>query len=208
MFKGSSYASRDTSYDTTYILSRNVEFYNVSFGQNNEIVFDKLTGAAVESGTISLRHKTDTSVNKAVSVSDTGTIGFSIQSVSDTSRVKDSRHIQFDYSRNINTATENVVLNFDNTVTESIPIGQNLVSGQFYWQGTVLVGGSNQTVEIKTFHLNNSGTQFDIHRDGRYNNKILKASLSGDASGYLVNYSADGLTTTHTSSYISNFAWQ
>ncbi len=208
MFKGASYATRDTTADVTYLLPNTVQFSGVSLGSVNQIVFDKLTGASEESGTISIRSKVDNSQSKTMYVTSSGVINSASTAPLDDNRVKDSRHIQFDYSRIINTSTESVVLYFDNTVTESIPMSENLTNGQFQWSGTVTVGGVGQTVSVITHRLNNPDTEFSIHRDGRYNTKSLKVSISGDASGYLVNYSADGLTTTHTSTYISNFAWQ
>ncbi len=208
MFKGTSYTLRDPAYDTVYPLPKTVEFFGISLGGGNEIVFSKLTGESGVSGTVSLRNKADTTQSKTVYVTNSGVINFASTTPSDTARVKDSRHVHFDYSRVINTTTESITLLFDGIVSQVIPIVSNMSGGQIYWSGTVSAGGLNQTITIKTHRLNSADTQFSIHRDGRYNNKSLRVTISGDSFGYLANYSADGLTTGYTSTYVSNFAWQ
>jgi len=211
LFKGASYASRIVSADQVYALQEMLEFYNISLGGGNEIVFDRLTGSSQETGSVSARIKSDMDKNKTVYILSSGVVSFSPSSGSlDVNRVKDSRHIQLDYSRNINTADESITLTFDNSLTRTIPINSYLVAGQLQWQDTVSVGGEDQTVEINTLYLNDSvkGTVFSIHRDRRYNSKSLKITISGDSSGYPAQYSADGLTVDHTSIYVSNFSWQ
>jgi len=209
LFKGTAYALRDVSFDKIYLLPQTVEFFEISLGSGSEVVFDKLTGTTGQSGSASLRLKSDTSQTKVFYISSSGAIGFQpLATPSDNNRVKDSRHLHFDYSRNINTSNENITLIFNNNVEELIPISAYLVSGQLDWQKTVNVNGSNQIVRVRTHRLNNPDTQFSIHRDRRFNNTPLKIIISGDGSGSLVEYSADGLTTTYSSIYVSNFGWQ
>ncbi|MEK7562394.1 MAG: hypothetical protein AAB509_01805, partial [Patescibacteria group bacterium] len=103
----------------------------------------------------------------------------------------------------INMNNENIILTFDNNVVQQIPLNQ--FSGEIDWQGDVSVGGTNQTIYIHTYKLNNPNTQFSIKRDRRYNSKSLAVTISGDSSGNLAQYSADGLTTSYSSIYVSNF---
>lgn len=210
LFKGSSYAQRDAYYDQIHFLPQSIEYLLIDFNGGSEIVFDKLTGMTQEPGSVSLKLKTDTNQNKTVYISSIGTIGFDAPIIpSDDSRAKDSRHVQFDYSRFIDVSTENIVLNFNNNqVIQSIPISQYLSTGQFDWSGTVSVGGTNQAIAIHTSRLNNPDTQFSIYRDMRFNDKDLTVTISGDSSGSSVQYSADGLTTIYSSIFVSNFAWQ
>ncbi len=210
LFKGATYATRDSASDNIYSLPKNVEFFGISFGGGSEIDFNKLSGTSQQSGSVAVRSKLDTNQSKTIYISSSGVVSFSlVSSPSDSARVKDSRHVHVNYSRNINTATESISLNFDNGASvQTFPISSYLVSGQIEWLGTVLVGGSNQTVEIHTHRLNNPDTQFSIHRDRRLNSKSLKITISGDSSGSLVEYSADGLTTNSTSIYASNLTWQ
>ncbi len=210
LFEGSSYALRNISADLIYFLHQTVEFFGINLNGGNEIVFDKLTGMTQQSGSIVLRLKADTSQNKTVYISNVGAIGFSAPIIlSDDNRVKDSRHAQFDYSRFIDVNTENIVLNFNNgQVIQSISMSQYLATGQFDWSGNVSVGGVNQTMRVHTHRLNSLDTQFSVHRDRRFNDKSLTITISGDNSGFLAQYSADGLTTSSSSIFVSNFAWQ
>lgn len=124
---------------------------------------------------------------------------------------RDSRHVHFDYSRLISTSTESLILTFtydSSTLQETILIADNLKEGQIFWEGEINVGGEIQKLKIHTHRLNNPDTQFSIHRDRRYNNKALKIEISGDSSGSLIEYSADGLSTTKTSIYASEPQWQ
>ena len=84
-----------------------------------------------------------------------------------------------------------------------------MVSSQFYWEGEVNVNGQNQKIKIHTHRLNDPDTLFSVHRDMRFNDKALKISISGDPSGNLIEYSADGLTTTESSVFVSGpLQWQ
>ncbi|OGZ63896.1 MAG: hypothetical protein A3A98_01250 [Candidatus Staskawiczbacteria bacterium RIFCSPLOWO2_01_FULL_40_39] len=210
LFKGSSYAARDTSYDQQYPLPKTIEFFAIDLNGGNEVVFDKITGASQQSGSIPFRVQLDTTQTKTIYVASSGTVGFEAPvAPSDASRVKDSRHVHFDYSRIILTAAENIVLDFNNgQVVQTLPISSHLANGQIDLETTANAGGSDQTVQIHTHRLNNLDTQFSIHRDRRFNDVPLKITLSGDISGYLVNYSADGLTTDFSSLFTSNLNWQ
>lgn len=209
LFKGASFALRDASFNNqTYFLANTVEFFGISLGGGSEVVFNKLTGTAMQSGSVSLRLASNASQTKTVYISSSGTVSFNLLNPSDANRAKDSRHLHFDYSRSINTANENIKLTFNGNVDQIIPIAAYLTGGQINWQGTVNAGGANQTVRIHTHKLNNPDTRFSIHRDKRLNDKSLVITISGDGSGNLAQYSADGLTTTYSSIYVSNFVWQ
>lgn len=123
---------------------------------------------------------------------------------SDASRIKDSRHVHFDYSRVISTGAEKLTLIFANPpgpdVSQEILIADNLRDGQIFWEG--------QNIKIQTHRLNNPDTQFSVHRDRRYNSKALKVTISGDATGDLIQYQADGQTIEGNSIYATNTSWQ
>jgi len=209
LFKGASFSSRDVSYDLTYPLLPAVEFYEIDTGDDDEIVFDRLTGFTANSGSISVRLKNDTNKTKTVYIDGSGVISPIAPSVySDSSRIKDSRHVDFDYSRVINTATEDMTLTFNGNVLQTIPINQYVGSGQFDWEGTFNIAGTDQTLRIHTLRLNSPDTRFSVFRDKRLSDKSLVIELSGDVTGTLAEYSADGLTTNFHSIYVNNFAWQ
>ena len=209
LFKGSSFATRDTAYDKIYSVPTVIEFSTINLGGGNEIVFNRVTGTTQNTGNISVRLKDDTSQTKTIYIDNFGGIGFTAPlTPSDANRINDSRHIDFDYSRVINTATENIVLTFNGSTVVTIPIASYLNNGQFEWQGTTNVGGVNQTITIHTLRLNNPDTQFSVFRDMRLNDKSLAITISGDTSGTLAEYTANGAVTNFYSIYVNNFAWQ
>ncbi len=213
LFKGESFASRDVAFDEPFPLPDTLEFYpiNLKDSDNNdktEIVFDRVTGVTQISGSVSIRVKADTNQNKTVYISNFGVVSFNQAPTSlDINRVKDSRHVTFDYERFIDINTDNIVLTFDGTVVQQIPISTFSTSGELDWRGTVNVGGTDQKIYIHTNHMNNPDTQFSIFRDRRYNNKTLDITISGDDFD-LAQYSADGLTVSHPSASVQNFILQ
>lgn len=210
LFKGSSYASRISSFDKIYPIPSALEMYATNLaGGGNQVVFDRLTGSTANSGNVSLRFIDDVSQTKIIYIDNAGVVGYvALSTPSDSNRVKDSRHIDFNYNRTIATDTENIILTFGGSAVQTIPMNQYLVNGQFYWSGTVSIGNANQTLTIHTLRLNNADTQFSIYRDMRFNTASLTIKLSGDSSGTVAEYSANGLTTTYPSIYVNSFAWQ
>lgn len=212
LFKGSSYAGRDASFDEVYKLPAYAEFYEINLnGGGKEIVFSRISGATSQYGNVKIKLTTDASKNKIISVDSSGRIILGEEAnPSDLPSLTDSRHIHFNYDRTINTASESLTLTFQDspnpdTIT-TIPIASNMQSGQIFWQGTVNVNGSNQKIKIHTHKLNSADTQFSVHRDLRYNNKALTVDISGDTSGSLLNYSAAGIESRGASVYLTSGA--
>ena len=212
LFRGSDYASRNSLFDKVSNLAQTVEIYQIDLGGGSEVVFDRLTGATSQPGSASLRLISEPSRAKSIYVENSGKVGLINPSTpSDANRVKDSRHIHFDYDRTISTADEKIVLTFtydSSNLIEEVIIADNMQEGQIYWEGEIDVDGEIQKLKIHTHRLNSPDTQFCIHRDMRYNNKALVITISDDASGTIVEYSVDGLSTNATSIYVDNIEWQ
>ena len=213
IFKGSSFAARDVSADDERELSESVEIYDISLVGQSETVFSRLTGLAVPAGYISLRLKSEPSEIKSVFIDGSGKIDLSSSFLpSDASRIKDSRHVHFDYSRDIDAATEDLILTFSDPpnpdTVQIIVIADNLADGQIYWEGQVSVSGENQEIKIQTHRLNSLDSQFSLHRDRRYNNKALRLELSADPSGNLIQYQSNGQTIQGSSIYAASPIWQ
>lgn len=212
LFKGANYASREVNSDEVHEISKSVEIYEIILGGGQEVVFSRLTGEIANSGKVSLRLKSDNSKTKTIGIQSSGKITLGEEALpSDSNRTKDSRHVHFNYSRVIDALNENITLIFSydsSTVTQNIAISSNMVAGQIYWEGEVDVNGQNQKIKIHTYRLNDPDTLFSVHRDMRFNDKALKVSISGDPSGNLIEYSADGLTTNSTSLFVNNLQWQ
>ena len=214
LFKGVSYAARDVSFDQVHNLSGKIEISSISLtGGGQEVVFDRITGQTLQGGTVSLRLKSDLAQVATIRVESSGKITLGQDSAPDQADlIKDSRHVHFDYGRQVDTSTENLILIF--TLADNSTMGQEIIianyfdSGRILWQGEVAVDGQNQKLENLNHRLNNPDTQFSIKRDKRYNTKKLRIEISGDATGDLLEYSADGQTSAGTSIYASTPAWQ
>jgi len=205
LFKGESFALRDGSFDETYNLSDNVEVYNINLNGGNEVVFDRVTGITSQSGDISLRLKTDLTKTKTIYIEGSGYVRLTASIIpSDVNRVTDSRHVHFDYNTAIDTVNETLTLSFEGGINEIIIIDDNMKDGKIYWEGEIDVNGEIQKIKIHTHDLNNPDTLFCIHRDIRDNSKSLAVTISGDGSGTLIEYSADGSIITSTSIYVTS----
>ncbi len=216
LFQGASFSSREPTSDKVYQLSKRIEFSLVSIvGGGKEIVFNKVSGTTSKSGQVTLRLKSDQSKVKTVYVDDSGRTQLVQGSLpSQAQRLKDYRHVHFDYGRSIDTANEKLKLTFidgGSPIQQEITIANNLKDGQLYWEGEVNVGGSLQKLKIHSHRLNNPDTQFSIHRGADENNKALKVDISGDTalSPNLISYNADdSLATKGNSISVSNLSAQ
>ena len=209
LFKGIDYLSRDNSFDEIYKLPKGVEIFATDLGGGQEVIFDRITGKTSQFGSVSLRLKVDISKTRIIYIENSGRIGLTGSLFpSDENRIKDSRHVHFNYSgRDIATTSEFFTLTFTDfpnpDKTENILIADNFKDNQIYWDGEVDVNGEIQELKIHTHWLNDPvlGTQFCVHRDMRHNNKALKIEISGDSTGDLIQFSADGRTIVQGDSF-------
>ena len=211
LFKGESYALRDVAFDDVREISAYVEIFQIDLGGGEEVVFNRLTGATSQPGAIFLRLDKDHSKTKAIYIEGSGQVSsVNFPVASDVERIKDSRHVHFDYSRTIDSANETITLTFSGSavVTKEIVLTDNLSDGQIDWEGIVSVDGEDQHLRIHTHRLNSLDTQFCIHRERDQNNKELTIEISGDSSGSLVEYCSDGSVTIFPSIFCSNSQWQ
>lgn len=218
LFRGTSFVSRPTSSDEVHQLPNSIEVSEIELWGGKEVLFEKVTGFASSTsqvGRISIRLKTDPAKTKTIYIENSGLIGLTNPpALSDSNRLKDSRHVHFDYSRQISTSTEKIILTFSynaSTLIQEIVIADNIKENQIYWEGEVMVGGEIQKLKIHTHGLNNPNTQFCIHRDRRDNNQALTVDIDATPdpdSGTLISYTAQGETTTGTSVFVSNLQWQ
>jgi len=217
LFKGENFAARDSNFDEVHKLPKTIEIYEIDLWGGNEVVFEKVTGytsSTSQTGKVSIRLKDEPSKTKTIYVENSGLISLTSPSIlSDQNRLKDSRHVHFDYSQTISTSTESLTLTFTydaSIVTKEIKISENLKDNQIYWEGEVNVDGEIQKLKIHTHKLNDpaTGSQFCIHRDRRYNTKAITIEISGDSSGNLISYDAAGQTIKGNSIYVSEPIWQ
>lgn len=207
LFAGLSYNPASSS-NQQYSLAKGLEIFNISLaGGGSDVIFNRLTGRTNQSGQASLRIAADPTQSRSIYISSAGQIGLVAQSLPSDTRQEDSRHTHFNYGRAIDINTERIILTFDNSpnpsVVQEIIIKDNLdVNGQVYWEGTVLVGGQNQQIVIRTHQINSPATVFSITRDRRFNGKALSVSLSGEPGHDLINYTAVGAVSAGSSAWV------
>ena len=157
-------------------------------------------------GSVSLEVVLDSSKNRTVYIENSGYSSLAESVLPSGSWDRDFRHIHFDYSRIIDTATEKINLDFfEQGVIKEISIIDFIDSeGNFYWEGNVDVSGENQFLKIHTHKLNDPDTELCFHRDARYNNKALEVFISADSSGYIAKYPADGSEFLFESIYVNS----
>lgn len=198
LFKGTSYPG-NTDYDEIHNLDPSLEISSVSLGGSvNYAVFERLTGTTANYGSLVVRQISDTSKNKTVYLDQSGIVSLATNLSSDTTRQKDSRHVEVLFSQNVKNATT-LALNFTaDLVTENINFQTYLDAGktEFSWEGSVTVDGQTQKIKIHTHYLSDTAALFCIHRDRRENTKALNLTLDGQN---LISYSASGITSNGSS---------
>ncbi len=212
LFEGSSYASRDINFDQVHLLYPTTEFSQIDFSGSKETTFRPVNGETERAGFVTVRLKSQPLRTQTVYVDSLGIVTLATStSPDDSSRIKDSRHVHVNYSRFIDSATENFVLTWSGTggpVIKTIKISDYMQAGNFFWSGSVAVDGANQIIVMRTHQLNNPGTQISILRDRGNNTKPLQIAVDGDSSGNIMSYAADGSTAMGSSIYVTQPSWQ
>ena len=211
LFKGSNYSSRDSSFDEIRRLPKSIEIYEINLGGGKEVVLNRVSGETNQSGNIKIRLISDISRTKVIYIEDTGQVGLTSPIIpSDANRLKDSRHVHFDYNQNAQNA---VILHliFPDYPADNYDIDfqtyLNADKTKFSWEGIVLVGpdGSKteQRLKIHTHSFTITVAQFCVHRplspDQSYNDKALNISLDSEE---LIRYATDERGTTTKGSSI------
>jgi prepilin-type N-terminal cleavage/methylation domain-containing protein len=156
---------------------------------------------------------------RAIFIDEDGTISSNWSVPTDSlNLVQDSRHLVFYYNRIIDAANETISFNYNNSqVVHTYPLSAYTSFGctstctpnKTDITDTATINGSLQTVRFRVFVYNfyfdpitgYSGLSvISTYRDRRDNNQPVKITLSGDNTGSLVEYDANGIVTA-TSSY-------
>ncbi|MBZ9572044.1 hypothetical protein KJA15_01745 [Patescibacteria group bacterium] len=196
LFKGTDFASRDSSFDEIHKLPKTVEIYEINLGGENEVVFIRVTGETGQSGNISLRLKTDITKAKAIYIESSGQVGLTASSVPPNGRIRDSRHVHFDLGWSIQNST-NLKFYFPNAPqTEIIGMADyfNADKTEFDWEGIFSVGGNDQVFQVHTHSLDAFNTLLCIHRDrnnGKNNQEVIIYIVDGGIDKDITHYLAD-----------------
>ncbi|KKU86550.1 MAG: hypothetical protein A2667_02160 [Candidatus Wildermuthbacteria bacterium RIFCSPHIGHO2_01_FULL_47_27] len=209
IFKGANFAARDASFDTVNNLSKKTELYEVNFGGSPEVIFNRPRGDTAQAGTVKLKSTFNPAETKTITVNSMGLAVLGEDVAPSVLPQKDSRHVHFDYNQNVQSAAT-LQLIFPDYPDDNYNIDfqtyLNADKTEFFWEGTVPVGPignkTDQKLKIHTHSLTAIAAQFSVHRDRRYNDKVLKIHLSDDTSGSLIEYTADGQESRGTSIYL------
>jgi len=208
LFKGTDFASRNSSSDEIHKLAKAVEFYEIDLNGGNELVFDRVTGKTNQPGNVSLRLKADLAKTKTIYIESSGQVGLTIPSVPADGRVEDSRHVHFDLGWSIqNSAT--LKFSFPNIPqTETIDMTDYFNTGktEFDWEGTFSVGGVDQIFRVHTHSLDAFNTLLCIHRNrnnGQNNQEVIIYIVDGGTDKDIAHYLADAADTVEKGFYVN-----
>jgi len=200
LFKGLVYSASATD-NEVHNIDSSLTISSINFGGAVAyVVFERLTGTTANYGSLVVRQASDTTQNKTIYVDQSGIISLAVNPASDTSRDKDSRHVDVLFSQSVKTATTLALVFPADSITENVTFQTYLNAGktEFSWEGTVTVAGQEQKFMIHTHSLTDSAALFSIHRDLRYNTKAVNINLDDQN---LINYAADGTVTDGSSAW-------
>ena len=106
LFKGNSYASRNSAFDKTYKLPANIEIYQINLnGGVLEVVFNRIVGDTAQVGDLELRLINNPSENQKIYVENSGRVGLSSPLSPPDTRTTDTRHVHYNLGWSIQNAT-------------------------------------------------------------------------------------------------------
>jgi len=176
LFKGNSYQARNPDFDKIYTLPSLVEISEINLKltinpdePSNEVVFNRITGTANQTGNLILKQKLQSPETRTIYVLASGKIVTEIPAVSENQRKKDSRHTHFNLGWSIQNAT---VLKFkflspQPNQIETVDMANyfNAEKTLFDWSGKFTVNNIDQEFRIHTHLLDSANTLLCIHRD-------------------------------------------
>lgn len=203
LFTGSSYSPTSTSNDVnTLPLSLEISSWNLT-GGGSDVVFDRVTGATSQDGTITLRVKGDVSRSRIIKADPSGEVSIFTNPLSQTGILAtDTRHVHYDLGWNIASST-NLILDFDDIPTTSQTIVMsnyfNVARTKFDWSGTVSVNGANQTLKIHSHLMSATTTPYtrlSVHRPLDRNTKGVSITIVDlGTNKRITTYNASGTIT-------------
>lgn len=201
IFKGTLYDQGSPS-NESHELAPSLSIADINLATNStEVIFERLTGNTFNVGSVDILVNNNPLTKKTIYISGQGTISLAASAPSDAARLKDSRHVHVLFSQNTKTAVT-LTLNFPaDGINQNIDYQAflNAAKDEFDWSGTVTVNGAGQALRIHSHSLTDGATLFCIHRDRRYNSKVVSISLDDQN---LINYSADGTLTQGISAWV------
>lgn len=196
LFRGTTYVGGTVI--ETFVVPNTLEIANITLaGGGVDVIFDRLTGATIQSGTFLVRVKGSTTKVFSVTVDPSGKVyqtGTAPTPVG--TRVLDTRHRNFALAGTIKNSTTMALTFTDPTQGNYVvPIAMTPAAPRttFSWSGTVTAFGQPQVLTIHAVSIGDAATTLSVDRDCRQNSKKLKITF--DASD-VATYEADCQTVT------------
>ncbi len=193
LFRGGTY-DPSASTNETHLLPTTLEFVSWSLGGGDDVIYQRVTGGAAQTGTIILRVKGDPARSRTLTVASPGQVANAGSVIPEIgTRITDTRHAHYILGWSMASSTTMTLL-FPGSpnVTENIPIQNYINGGKFDWSGTVSVSGSGQTMRIHTHLLDSFNTTLSVHRERDENTRAVNISVDGKL---ITSYSAGGTIT-------------
>jgi prepilin-type N-terminal cleavage/methylation domain-containing protein len=189
LFAGGVYSSAAPE-NQEFALVDGIVIGAVDLAGASDVVFERLSGNALNSGSVVLELESDATKNKIIYIESSGTMGFLPASSLGEGRLADSRRVRVLYSQDTKSAGTLSLYFPEHSYTYEVDYQGGLDEAKtfFAWEGTVQVGGQEQAIAIHSVEMDDSATLFCVHRDRRYNSEALEISLDGQN---LLNYAAD-----------------
>jgi len=207
LFKGPDYANRDVSFeDEIHDLPSSIEISNISFnGGGDEVVFKLLDGSTDNYGSVVIQSSI-TNETQTIYVYYSGEISNQPESVSESGRIADSRHVHFDLDTwSIQNATT-LKFYFPSTFqTEIVDMTDYFVdTTEFDWEGEFIVNEATQKFRVHTHQLNPT-TLLCIHRDrneGKNTEEVYIYIIQDAIEKEIAHYLADADDTVEKGTWV------
>lgn len=205
LFKGGSYAGRETSADEIHKFPESVEIYNINLNGGKEVVFNRVDGRALPAGDLGIRLIANPFKTKNIYIQGSGLISSVNPAIPAGGRTTDSRHVHFDLGWSIQDATL-LKFYFPNIPqTEIVDMADyfNPTKTEFDWQRTFVVGGVDQVFKVHTHFLDPLTTPYTrlcIHRDrnnGKTDQEVIIYIIDGGIDKEIAHYLADAPDTVN-----------
>lgn len=180
LFRGATYAGATKT--EPHALPDTLEIANISLaGGGSDIIFQKIYGTTIQSGTIDIRVKAVATQKFSITIDSSGKVyQTETPPASLNTRITDARHRAFNLGWSIQDSLT-LTLTFSDTPNPDVifPVVITPVPPRttFDWSGSVAVGGQNQILRLHATSITVSNTILHVDRDCRYNTKKVKITI-------------------------------
>lgn len=211
LFKGTSYALRETAFDRVYELPKEIEIYEINLDGGYEVIFNRIIGDTSQAGNLSLRLIDNPSKTITIYVANSGKITLNNPPPPTNGRIVDSRHVHFDLGWSIKDATT-LKFYFPDILppeTKEVTMADYFdgLKTEFDWTGTFEIQGIDQIFQVHTHSLDVFDTLLCIHRDrtqGRTNQEVIIYIVHEGIDKEIAHYEADAGDTVNKGSSVIN----